>query len=67
MFASVSFDVCDSGGSNLIVANLLERLPIPNVSSPLDATPSWNCHNPKEIEASFESIDGYLIDYAPLL
>lgn len=63
----VSSGVCDSSGFNLIVANLPKRFPIPNVSSPSDAIPSWNCHNPKEIEASFKFVDGYLIDYAPLL
>jgi hypothetical protein len=63
----VSSEICKFGGFDLIIADLPEGLPVPNVSSPPDLIPSWNAHNSKDIEALFEFADGFLTDDAPLL
>ena len=63
----MSSDLCKFGGFDLIIADLPEGLPVPNVSSPPNAIPYWNAHNTHDIEALFEFVDGYLTDDAPLV
>lgn len=57
------------GGSKLdvIAANLLEGLPIPNASSMPKSIPNWNKHNSSHIEALFEFAYAYLVDNACML
>ena len=65
--AQVSSHICEFGGFDLIIANLLEGLLIPSVSYPPNSIPSWNGYNPKDIEALFEFANGFLTDNAILL
>lgn len=57
------------GGSNfdVIVANLLEGLPVPNASSMPKSISNWNKHDSSHIEALFEFAYAYLVDNACML
>lgn len=63
----VSSEDCTFGGFDLIIADLPEGLPVPNVSSPPHVIPAWNDHKRKNIEALFEFACAYLTDDGPLL
>ena len=51
---NVSNDTCPHRGFNLLVADLLEGLPVPHTSCPPLVVPKWNKHNTTKIEAIFE-------------
>lgn len=64
---SVSSEACTFRGFDLIIADLPEGLPVPGISFPPLAIPTWNVHNSKDVEALFEFASAYLTDDGPLL
>ena len=63
----VSSDTCKDTGLDLIVADVPENLPVPNISSPESAIPLWNVRPEKFIDTVLEFADNYLHDDAALL
>lgn len=52
---------------HLMIVDLLEGLPISNVSSPTNTIPEWNAHSTTHIEAFFEFTNAYLHEDACML
>lgn len=59
--------LCDRSKFDLILADILEGFPPPNVSSPLERFSDWKKHDTNHIEALFEFEHSYLNDNACML
>lgn len=63
----VSSEKCTHSGLDLMIADIPENLPVPGISVPSSAIPSWNFRPEKYVDTIFEFADSYIHDNAALL
>jgi hypothetical protein len=52
---------------DLIIVDIPENLPVPGISNPTSAIPTWNVRLKKYVDTVFEFADNFLHDNAALL